>query len=372
MIRRRRGPEPPELVAERARRVAQGISNPGARQTGVGYGPASVREALRRVQAGRCAYCATRTVESTFDAVEHYRPRNGYWWLTWTWQNLWLACTVCQGKSNKFPVEAGTTRLDEPTAEDMQTAFALSAERPMLLDPARDTPQDHLCVEEIPGTGGGWFWAAVPGSERGLETIGLLHLDRRTRTADYERLKQHIGRRLVPAVAEVEAALDCDDVAGARAAWHRCADDFLWRRRGPNVEPTEADHLVPSWWYLNAAFDRLGLAAHGLAMWPYPDDGEGPPPDPDPGVTLALGVDVALQDRLLVSYVSGFGTRVPACYVEAALEGLCRARPSTVDELANDLNRKAPTINRYVRRLVSAGRLVKRGERYGPPLTGDQ
>jgi len=94
-------------------------------------GYAVVKEDLFARQLKKCAYCERRP---GFDgqAVEHFRPRKHaeralpgeasdkdqerYWWLAWHWENLFFACTTCNGrarKGNRFPL-ADTGRLPIP------------------------------------------------------------------------------------------------------------------------------------------------------------------------------------------------------------------------------------------------------------------
>ena len=128
-----------------------------------------VKEALRALFHGKCAYCEIRYEGS--QPVEHYRPKGGieetpghrgYWWLAASWTNLLPSCIDCNrrrrqvsadydmspdelelahadlenaepgGKQNAFPT------FDEVWAEPNEDLEQL--EKPLLIDPTRTDP----------------------------------------------------------------------------------------------------------------------------------------------------------------------------------------------------------------------------------------
>ncbi len=140
------------------------------------YGHASVRAQLNEMFLGKCAYCETFYSSSSALEVEHYRPKEGvvqdkshvgYWWLGMVWDNLLPSCIFCNrlnthdtpklsaklmtllgdpgtfndsrrvvtGKGNHFPVLG--VRAHEGARD-------CSRELPLLLDPCRDNPEEHL------------------------------------------------------------------------------------------------------------------------------------------------------------------------------------------------------------------------------------
>lgn len=131
------------------------------------YKADDVKLRLEGMFHGKCAYCESIYASQAPVDVEHYRPKGrvegaphhkGYWWLAATWANLLPSCIDCNrrrrqqtpvavsdlgilaqtmktGKQDAFPL-AGT-RADSETAD-------LSGEQPLLLDPTRDDPNDHL------------------------------------------------------------------------------------------------------------------------------------------------------------------------------------------------------------------------------------
>ncbi len=137
-------------------------------------------EVKRRLDAlfhGKCAYCETFYSASAPVDVEHYRPKGavsenpnhpGYWWLAMSWDNLLPSCIDCNrkrnqrvflvssslsaqyhsshdsklpqtqaGKKDSFPLAAGGQHV-------LPEGLGFGAEQPLLLDPTRDDPAQHL------------------------------------------------------------------------------------------------------------------------------------------------------------------------------------------------------------------------------------
>ncbi|MGR9265606.1 hypothetical protein [Rhizobium leguminosarum] len=131
------------------------------------YKKDEVKRRLEELFHGKCAYCETYYAGQAPVDVEHYRPKgavegqanhDGYWWLGMEWTNLLPCCIDCNrrrkqktpkhvsdvevlqktmltGKKDCFPV-GGTRALGE--------SADLSLEQPLLLDPTRDDPDQHL------------------------------------------------------------------------------------------------------------------------------------------------------------------------------------------------------------------------------------
>ena len=91
------------------------------------YNAPAVRQALHKAQHGKCAYCEMQQ-QSTALPTEHFRPKGGvttdvdyvtspqgYWWLAWSWHNLFFACGTCNSparKGNHFALAAALVRAD--------------------------------------------------------------------------------------------------------------------------------------------------------------------------------------------------------------------------------------------------------------------
>ena len=136
---------------------------------------AEVRAALAATCAGKCAYCETPVVADAM-LVDRFRPASGalaldgtlspdhYWWLAYTWENLYPSCADCLSfKGARFPVRAAR-------AVPGTTGDALRDERPLLLEPRRDDPEQHLVYAED--------GSVASSTEEGRATIEILGLNR--------------------------------------------------------------------------------------------------------------------------------------------------------------------------------------------------
>jgi hypothetical protein len=130
----------------------------------------------------KCAYCENTMLGAYWGDVEHYRPKNpvrgdpahkkhpGYFWLAYDPENYLPACIKCnQPKSNRFPLVAGSPRA--------YTADEVINEKPLLLNPYKDNPENHLTFQasETDSRGGAWVKGLT---EAGKATRDLLQLNR--------------------------------------------------------------------------------------------------------------------------------------------------------------------------------------------------
>ena len=133
------------------------------------YREDSIKAALESLFHGKCAYC-----ESSYKAVgpvdvEHYRPKGkveeepthvGYWWLAADWENLLPACLDCNRRRRHRVATPNMTQADLIAARrasvGKKDAFPIrghrafgeaddiTAEDPLLIDPTRSDPAQHL------------------------------------------------------------------------------------------------------------------------------------------------------------------------------------------------------------------------------------
>jgi len=134
-------------------------------------------EALHATFFGKCAFCESPPGVVGDLICGHYRPYDGavdlagnfdpdaYWWLAYEWEDLYLICEGCQkSKGNRFPIEASVR------ARPGARGDALASERPVLIDPRRDQPED-LFVYDQDGS-------IAASQTRGMQSIEILRLDR--------------------------------------------------------------------------------------------------------------------------------------------------------------------------------------------------
>jgi hypothetical protein len=177
------------------------------------YKHPDVIRALTKLFYGKCAYC-----ESNFAAVvpidiEMFRPKGGvlespthpgYWWLAMVWENLLPSCMDCNrvrdhagiksGKANRFPLEDETKRGFKPGGE--------KNEKPLLLDPCVDFPEDHL-VFDPKGT-------VVSDTPRGQATISVLGLNR----PGLVKARMGVARFIMPVVGKAEREIETNRLQG--------------------------------------------------------------------------------------------------------------------------------------------------------------
>jgi hypothetical protein len=142
----------------------------------------------------KCAYCESRHVDGFALHAEHIRPKGkiteerkeidhpGYFWIAYEWWNLVPSCASCNswhteedkkrhpGKANEFRV--AQNRVHSPGDDRSAWREELDAEKPLLLNPYCDHPENEIDFEE------NGFPFPKDGSVRGRETIEVCHLDR--------------------------------------------------------------------------------------------------------------------------------------------------------------------------------------------------
>jgi uncharacterized protein (TIGR02646 family) len=130
--------------------------------------------ALEKLFRGKCSFCESHVDPAAVGVLDHFRPKwatrglkgefslDHYWWLAYDWTNLYLTCPDCnKHRGPRFPVEG--KRISGPGQD-------VSLERPLLLDPCADRPEEHLKFD-LTGK-------VLPLSRRGDVTITLLGLNR--------------------------------------------------------------------------------------------------------------------------------------------------------------------------------------------------
>jgi uncharacterized protein (TIGR02646 family) len=146
------------------------------------YKTPKVKLALRKTQGadengigGKCAYCEKDLREEAAH-VDHFRPAGaimegitkihpGYYWLAYTWENLYLSCLACNSsfKRDFFP-------LIDPAKRARSHHDEISNEEPLLIDPSKENPRDHIRFNlDMP--------EPYLNSEKGKITIEIFKLD---------------------------------------------------------------------------------------------------------------------------------------------------------------------------------------------------
>jgi uncharacterized protein (TIGR02646 family) len=90
------------------------------------YNHQKVKNSLKCMFEGKCAYCESHVGHIDYPHIEHYRPKSKFPALCFDWNNLLLGCTVCNGiefKGDKFPEIAEDGPLVNPVNEDPNNFF---------------------------------------------------------------------------------------------------------------------------------------------------------------------------------------------------------------------------------------------------------
>lgn len=138
-----------------------------------------LKEELKTLSHGKCWYCEARENRSD-NAVDHFRPKSKYKWLTYDPSNFRFACTFCNsirtdhstgntgGKGDHFP-------LLDPTTEAKNHA-GLRSEKYMLLDPC-DPISPSIMTFDDEGVPKPSILATDNDKKRLEESIKYYHLD---------------------------------------------------------------------------------------------------------------------------------------------------------------------------------------------------
>ena len=165
------------------------------------YGHNSVKDTLRKVQHKKCCFCEGQFEAFAAADVEHYRPKGamqqgknsprlipGYYWLAYSWDNLYWCCQVCNRsyKKNYFPLENPNQRARSHTDD-------IANERPLILNPGGpEDPSRHIKFRDA---------IAVGSTNAGRKTIEIVGLNRDTLIE--ERLSRLNELRLLLDIVEI-------------------------------------------------------------------------------------------------------------------------------------------------------------------------
>jgi len=110
------------------------------------YKMKDIKILIRGLYKNKCAYCEQKVEQSH---VEHYRPKQTYYWLAFSWDNLLCACDDCnQHKSTHFRINGplATLTVDLNSIKNINTLSASYdlSEMPDMVNPEVTDPTGHL------------------------------------------------------------------------------------------------------------------------------------------------------------------------------------------------------------------------------------
>jgi len=105
-----------------------------------------IKIALKSIYNNKCAYCEQRIEQSH---VEHYRPKDKYHWLAFSWDNLILACPLCnQNKGIHFEIRGAKMNFINTNDNILNIHKSLRSydlqERPKMVNPEVTDPINKI------------------------------------------------------------------------------------------------------------------------------------------------------------------------------------------------------------------------------------
>lgn len=237
------------------------------------------RPHLYKLQHKKCAFCEI-FVDDINSPVEHFRPKAGaknkrktrwvnmashYWWMAWTWENLFFSCNRCNysgSKGNKFPVRAGTLRIQAPAtpcpAAIPAIHYDLSTESALLVNPREDNPFDHLqwALVDRAAHPRNWRWTIVGQDDKGDMTIDVFKLGQRI-----DQVNDHL-EVVKEARENIENYLALGSIQNAIATWDRAITNYI-------CDPSKPFRSAV-WWALNDIYPPPDQMRHGFTQPPIP------------------------------------------------------------------------------------------------------
>lgn len=111
------------------------------------YKTNDIKFELNRYHNGKCAFCETIVHQMH---VEHYRPKSYYYWLAYSWDNLLLACPMCNtAKSDKFDTlkpkaSFNPSRIAGLSINSVSHIYD-ELEMPLMVNPEVTDPKGMIC-----------------------------------------------------------------------------------------------------------------------------------------------------------------------------------------------------------------------------------
>jgi uncharacterized protein (TIGR02646 family) len=165
------------------------------------YKRTDIKIALNNVYKGKCAFCE-QAEELTH--VEHYRPKQIYYWLAYSWDNLLISCPTCNThKSTNFDCDGTQETTFDSSEANLRIINSSSAtydlkEIPKMVNPEITDPLGKIHFEK-----NGLIRSDNPRFEY---TIEKCKIDRKSlndsRRSLLDRFKEHIRDAFITNTSE--------------------------------------------------------------------------------------------------------------------------------------------------------------------------
>lgn len=110
------------------------------------YKVGSVQKRLNKVYHLKCAYCEQKLLDAPRH-IEHYRPKDTYYWLAYSWDNLLLCCGACNSaKGKRFAKENNQVIYINESFESIHFLGKLydEIEKPKIINPEKENVLDLI------------------------------------------------------------------------------------------------------------------------------------------------------------------------------------------------------------------------------------
>ncbi len=110
------------------------------------YAHKDIKQTLKRMFGAKCAYCESQVTAVSYQHVEHFRPQSIYPRLAYDWDNLLLACEVCNSgyKAARFPLSDGR----QPAPDEKEPCLLDDSDENALINPCFDDPEEFFDFSE--------------------------------------------------------------------------------------------------------------------------------------------------------------------------------------------------------------------------------
>ena len=114
------------------------------------YKAQDIRNELVKIYHNKCAFCEQKVEQYH---IEHFRPKNIYYWLAYSWDNLILSCPYCNTyKGTHFEIKGKRAKC--PSTKKLNNINTISREKydlqekPKFVNPEVSDPTPHLIFKK--------------------------------------------------------------------------------------------------------------------------------------------------------------------------------------------------------------------------------
>ena len=141
----------PSLLNKQNRKDAflQNISDKSYTDNKNWYKGGSIQKKLNNIYNTKCAYCEDRLLNAP-KYIEHYRPKDRYYWLAYSWDNLLLCCSSCNSsKGTNFETKNQKVIYNNEPFEKIHNLGDdyNKLEKPMLINPEKEDVINDLTFD---------------------------------------------------------------------------------------------------------------------------------------------------------------------------------------------------------------------------------